>query len=110
MIVGCQFSLVCHLLSANGFEGHLLNYWLDFQHSRNDPYCMAILGNCSNEPVHEWIAIKVYILQNKLHFELTNEPVHEISNNVVCATSKTSDQPVHILSLIRAFTSRLRIL
>ena len=23
------------------------------------------------------------------------EPVHEISNNVVCATSKTSDQPAH---------------
>ena len=22
-----------------------------------------------------------------------NEPVHEISNNVVCATSKASDQP-----------------
>ena len=23
------------------------------------------------------------------------EPVHEISNNVVCATSKASDQPAH---------------
>ena len=23
------------------------------------------------------------------------EPVHEISNNLVCATSKASDQPVH---------------
>ena len=35
------------------------------------------------------------------------EPVHEISNNVVCATSKASDQPVHTRSLIRAFASRL---
>ena len=39
-----------------------------------------------------------------------NEPVHEISNNVVCATSKDSDQPAHTRSLIRAFASRLSIL
>ena len=36
-----------------------------------------------------------------------HEPVHEISNNVVCATSKASDQPAHTRSLIRAFASRL---
>ena len=41
---------------------------------------------------------------------MLNEPVHEISNNVVCATSKTSDQPEHTRSLIRAFTSHLSIL
>ena len=39
-----------------------------------------------------------------------NKPVHEISNNVVCATSKASDQPAHTRSLIRAFASRLSIL
>ena len=38
------------------------------------------------------------------------EPVHEISNNVVCATSKASDQPAHTHSLIRAFASSLSIL
>ena len=38
---------------------------------------------------------------------LKYEPVHEISNNVVCATSKASDQPAHKRSLIRAFASRL---
>ena len=38
------------------------------------------------------------------------EPQHEISNNVVCATSKGSDQPAHMGSLIRAFASRLNIL
>ena len=27
-----------------------------------------------------------------------SEPQHEISNNVVCATSKASDQPVHMQS------------
>ena len=40
-------------------------------------------------------------------WELQYEPVHEISNNVVCATSRASDQPVHTHSLIRVFASRL---
>ena len=39
-----------------------------------------------------------------------NEPVHEIANNLVCATSEASDQPAHTRSLIRAFASRLSIL
>ena len=38
------------------------------------------------------------------------EPVHEVSNNVVPATSKASDQPAHTRSLIRAIASRLGIL
>ena len=38
------------------------------------------------------------------------EPQHEISNNVVCATSKGSDQSAHMRSLIRAFASGLNIL
>ena len=38
------------------------------------------------------------------------EPVHEISNNVVCVTSKASEQPAHTCSLIRAFASHLSIL
>ena len=42
--------------------------------------------------------------------EKLNEPWHEISNNVVCATSKCSDQPAHMRSLIRAFARRLNIL
>ena len=42
--------------------------------------------------------------------ERTNEPLHEISNNAVCATSKASDQPAHTRSLSRAFASRLNIL
>ena len=41
---------------------------------------------------------------------LVTEPVHEISSNVVCATSKASDQPAHMRSLIRAFARRLNIL
>ena len=38
------------------------------------------------------------------------ESQHDISKNVVCATSKGSDQPAHMRSLIRAFASRLHIL
>ena len=45
-----------------------------------------------------------------VHALFTFEPRHEISNNVVCATSKASDQPAHTRSLIRAFASRLNIL
>ena len=38
------------------------------------------------------------------------EPWHGISNNVVCMTSKASDQPAHTRRLIRAFASLLSIL
>ena len=43
-------------------------------------------------------------------FKFIIEPRHEISNNVVCVTSKASDQPAHMHSLIRAFASCLNIL
>ena len=49
----------------------------------------------------------------KMPFEVilvSYEPVHKISNNVVCATSLASDQPAHTRRLIRTFVSRLRIL
>ena len=39
----------------------------------------------------------------------SNEPRHEIFNNVVCAMSRDSDQPAHTRSLIRAFASFLDI-
>ena len=44
------------------------------------------------------------------HFEqrTINEPRHEISNNVVCATSKCSDQPAHTRRLIRGFDRSLK--
>ena len=40
----------------------------------------------------------------------TYEPWHGISNYVVCATSKASDQPAHMRRLIRAFASHFHIL
>ena len=48
-----------------------------------------------------------------LMHEKTSElfkPQRKIFNNVVCATSKGSDQTGHTRSLIRAFASRLNIL
>ena len=47
----------------------------------------------------------VYLRESSMY-----EPQNEISNNVVYATSKGSDQPAHARSLIRAFASRLDIL
>ena len=52
------------------------------------------------------ISFYTVVYSNPIQFE----PVHEISNNVVCATSKASDQPAHTRSLIRAFSSRLSII
>ena len=49
-------------------------------------------------------------VRSKLLLVYKFEPVYEISNNVVCATSKASDQPAHTRSLIRAFTSSLSTL
>ena len=51
-----------------------------------------------------WVGLFYVYLNDKI------EPVYEISNNVVCATSKASDQPAHTRSLIRAFASGLSIL
>ena len=60
-----------------------------------------MLGNCSCCVVC-WITIKIKVSKY--------DPRFEIFNNVVYATSKASDQPAHMRSLIRAFASRLNIL
>ena len=52
----------------------------------------------------------MYLAKSAIVVVWGNEPVHDISNNVVCATSKASDQPAHMRSLIRAFACRLNIL
>ena len=54
-----------------------------------------------------WIKEVFFIYQLYIN---TYEPRHKISNNVVCAASKASDQPAHMRCLIRAFASRLNIL
>ena len=55
---------------------------------------------------HRFVKLVSYYPGSHLEYE----PVHEISNNVVCATSKASDQPAHKHSLLRTFASRLSIL
>ena len=57
---------------------------------------------------------KCSIVYDRLVFAVisacSNEPRHDIYINVVCATSKDSDQPEHTRSLISAFASRMNIL
>ena len=60
----------------------------------------------------KWVHIVIEAI--KVHQQMKNQPTfepgHEISRNVVCETSKGSDQPAHMCSLIRAFASPLNIL
>ena len=60
--------------------------------------------------VNGWL-LRAKLVQedNVVRYKIIHEPVHEISNNVVCVTSKASDQPAHTRSLIRAFANRLNI-
>ena len=51
-----------------------------------------------------------YHAKSRKHVAVLNELWHGISNNMVCATSKASDQPAHTGSLIRAFSRLLHIL
>ena len=47
---------------------------------------------------------------NNLEASLQNFEPHEIAINVVCTTSKNSDQPAHMRRLNRALASHLNIL
>ena len=82
------------------------------------PDFVTILGR-SKTPPNEGIvgalhgvikALEGFCSFEKITYTLIYEPRHEISNNVVCATSKSSDQPAHMRSLIRAFAGCLIIL
>ena len=71
------------------------------------------LDKCRGTSLFQIEKKHIYILNSGItlaHIMKIFEPVHDISNNVVCATSKASDQPAHMRSLIRAFASRLSIL
>ena len=72
-------------------------------------HCLLYLNRCSEKEIK--YVLKIITCYTMDHPDLiVIEPVHEISNNVVCAISKASDQPAHTRSLIRAFASRLNIL
>ena len=68
------------------------------------------LCNCGRGHYEEPFCETILNLDRWLDVDFRYEPAHEIFNNLVCATSKASDQPVHTHSLIRAFASRLNIL
>ena len=73
----------------------------------------AQIESCPTICIMRNFSIHIYTIRLGLTFlylKGAQEPVHEISNNVVCATSKASDQPAHTRSLIRAFACRLNIL
>ena len=61
---------------------------------------------------YSWTKYQLSVRKKSRLIYFRNEkivPRHEISNNIVCATSKCSDQPVHMYSLIRAFACRLNM-
>ena len=66
--------------------------------------CPKGTGRCPGVQSSHWENYKSVNYCRKI------EPVHEISNNVVCVISKASDQPAHTRSLIKSFASRLFIL
>ena len=57
-----------------------------------------------------WLKRLKHVLNSQFWLKIIIELRHYISNNVVCATSKASDQPAHTHILIRAFASHLNIL
>ena len=61
----------------------------------------------NNKMISEIISCDRSVYTMDHPYLIVYEPVHEISNNVICATSKVSDQPAHTRSLIRAFASDL---
>ena len=67
-------------------------------------------NTCGTQQVN--IIITRHCFHIRIEFSIANkfELQNEISNNVICATSKASDQPAHTRSLIRAFASGLNIL
>ena len=92
------------LFNASLIKGQVRALWKQANvtsiHKKNDP-----------SDITSYIIISLLSTVGKvLEKMLTNEPRHEISINVVCATSKASDQPAHTRNLIRTFASRLNIL
>ena len=56
------------------------------------------------------VYLAVMLVQTTVNSKVKQLSRHVISNNVICATYKASDQPAHTRSLIWAFASRLNIL
>ena len=97
------------LLGALSLEAELHKRYLSLLYSitnsNNQTFHQLIRESsvfCDDHPSSFFSRLKMILVKY--------EPVHEVSDNVVCATSKVLDQPAHTRSLIRAFASRLSIL
>ena len=102
----CKFKLrfVCHLFGQRRLWRVCTNIHSKFVH-------LSVRCINASKMLSVRCAVKSSIKLMLVYQETTRyEPRHEISNNVVCATSKASDQPARKRSLIRAFASRLNIL
>ena len=65
---------------------------------------LSLKGSCTGSS--ESLLVKIpHCWKSHAAAQITNKR-QEISTNVVCATSKASDQPAHTRSLIRAFARR----
>ena len=101
----------CFNISSTFFQNSMIFHDPIFWNSMNFP-CFS-----SNIKFHDFSMHGIHFVHfpgfpgfSMMVGTLIYEPWHEISNNVVCATSKASDQPAHMRSLIRAFASRSNIL
>ena len=93
---------MCHCIGGN-FNIHI-EAWFDIE------FHLLKMGD---QVISEFTWLIRCLRKNRdciYKLKITFEPVHEISNNVVCATCKASDQPARMRSLIRAFASLLSIL
>ena len=100
----CQ---VCYIFTIDSSCSRLL-------HNLSQCQLYAFLSQCQVWHIllihlskcQEWYILMAQYLSQHQIIELR----YEISNNMVCATSKGSDQPAHTRSLTRAFAGRLNIL
>ena len=106
-LAGCRPLYILHLLNLS------FTYWTPIRCCILQ--CKAYQSLICNFPVilgakARFLRRKSKVVLDEISEIKTNEPVHEISNNLVCATSKSSDQPAQTRRLIRAFACRLNIL
>ena len=80
--------------------------WIKMKNITQQPWIL----NWTGQSIRMGHSIRHTLVKFDPSLSIIIEPVHKISNNVVCATSKASDQPAQTRSLIRAFASRLSIL
>ena len=95
-------------ISAQKWLGSVYAIINTYESKKEGKYQGSIQSSTTRHPGYQWESDN-FIMRHRKR-EPRGQPWHEMSNNVVCATSKGSDQPTHTRSLIRAFASRLNIL